>query len=157
MVSKIVIFKEKHGDYYYDASTPEIFNKVALAVLRERFEAGYWYYGPSELTPLSAEDQAIADLTDEQVEALPEALKETTATKRNRILRGVRARQAEYDRDKQWMDTLQELLALPVEEALVHEIEVGNRGRKALTATSFITERADYQYEGFEVEELRTV
>ncbi len=44
---RIIIFKEKHGNRYFDASTEEKLHIAALKVLKERFESG-WYYEPEE-------------------------------------------------------------------------------------------------------------
>lgn len=39
---KILVVKEKHGDYYYDASTDELLDKTCRKILQERLKDG-WY------------------------------------------------------------------------------------------------------------------
>lgn len=48
-MSQILVSKEKHGTYYYPASTTEELGKSALALLTERFNQGYWYLTPDEM------------------------------------------------------------------------------------------------------------
>lgn len=43
MIKEIIIFKEKHGDLAYDASTEEALGKAVLSVIKYRLEAEYWY------------------------------------------------------------------------------------------------------------------
>jgi len=42
-VPQVIIFKEKHGDRYFDASTPENTALACLYVLKERLTAGYFF------------------------------------------------------------------------------------------------------------------
>src|ERR1017187_453922 len=86
---QIIIAKEKHGDFYWDASTPEAWAASALALLTERFRAGYWYYDPigePDEHPFSQERAAeraeYLALTDEDVAGLPEALRREALAKR---------------------------------------------------------------------------
>lgn len=44
-MNKILIIHEKRGDRYFDASTPELLNKAAFDVLKERLEAGWYDFG----------------------------------------------------------------------------------------------------------------
>lgn len=43
MQQKIIVFKEKHGNRYFDASTDEKVQAVALKIFNERLKEGYWY------------------------------------------------------------------------------------------------------------------
>lgn len=40
----ILIFHEKHGDYYYICNTKEDFCKAAMHKLKARLALGYWYH-----------------------------------------------------------------------------------------------------------------
>lgn len=40
---QVIILKEKHGDWHYDASTPENAARACLEVLERRLDEGYWY------------------------------------------------------------------------------------------------------------------
>jgi len=96
-MTQILIFKEKHGDRYFDASTPEMKSAAFLKILRERFTSGYYYEKPkSPERNLSREDKALLSLSEEQLEALPAPLKETTKTQVARLTRKLSHVQEEY-------------------------------------------------------------
>lgn len=40
---QVIILREKHGDWHYDASTPENAARACLEVLERRLGEGYWY------------------------------------------------------------------------------------------------------------------
>ena len=42
-MTKVIIFEEKHGNAYYDASTKERLWKAMYEVIKGRNELGYWY------------------------------------------------------------------------------------------------------------------
>ena len=47
----ILIFKEKHGDRYFDVSTESRLFGACLSVLKERFDEGWWYEPPEGNEP----------------------------------------------------------------------------------------------------------
>lgn len=49
--SRIIVAEEKHYTRYLDASTDEALARSALALLTERFNAGYWYSTPDAVYP----------------------------------------------------------------------------------------------------------
>ncbi len=55
---RLFVFKEKHGDWRYDASTPERASKAVLYTLERRLEEKYWF---SEELP---EDEQVSDQMD---------------------------------------------------------------------------------------------
>jgi hypothetical protein len=102
MVDRIIIFKEKHGDSYFDASTDEALTRACLAVLRDRNQYG-WYYEPEKPErSYSKEERAILAMTDEQVEALPEPIKSETATRKAKLARRFAGAEREYNLDHEW-------------------------------------------------------
>lgn len=40
---QVITLKEKHGDWIYDASTPENTARACLATIKRRLDEGYWY------------------------------------------------------------------------------------------------------------------
>lgn len=95
MLNQIIIAKEKHGDRFYDASTPEAWAKNALKILTERWNEGYWYEDPdddglgnSEWADKRREEYKKAcALTEEEIEALPEDARKTVLTMRKNAKR----------------------------------------------------------------------
>jgi len=43
MVTRILVLKEKHGDWHFDASTPELLHAACLKIVKKRNESGYFY------------------------------------------------------------------------------------------------------------------
>jgi len=41
--TRIVLFREKHGDYYYDASTTMKLAHAFLGVLNRKYKEGFWF------------------------------------------------------------------------------------------------------------------
>jgi len=50
-MGEIIVAEEKHGTWYYPASTYEEFAASALHILTTRHEQGYWYPKPDEMFP----------------------------------------------------------------------------------------------------------
>lgn len=61
----VLVCEEKHGTYYYDATTPEALQSSAFAILKERWEDGCWYYDPGERPQYEG-------LSEDRIEALPD-------------------------------------------------------------------------------------
>ncbi len=53
-MNKIIIFKEKHCERYFYASTPEDLCKIAIKIFKERVVEDYWYEFETE-TPTKPE------------------------------------------------------------------------------------------------------
>lgn len=161
MTSQILIQKSKHADYYYDVSTPELLALASLSILKSNFDAG-WYRNPQEpyLYPaVSDEENALIALTDEQISALPEVIRESTISSRNRAIGRVNRAQREFQQEKDFYNSVAELLALPVDEAIQKTVVrgQGKSWEKTLPlAFDILEQRSDYQYEGFEFETLST-
>src|ERR1043166_6583517 len=56
-MGQVIVCHEKHGEWYYDATTPEKFAESALKILTNRWKDGYWYYDPDELDKESLNSQ----------------------------------------------------------------------------------------------------
>lgn len=156
-MKSVLVVHEKHGDYYYDASTDEARLKAFYSILKERNEAGYWYYRPQPPEEafnrsLKPGEEEFLTMTEEAVEALPEALKTQVQRVRNRK----RGLEREYEREMVWFNMLDEVLALPFEEAKnlveVRRSRDGSREWKNHYIDLLMEGRRDYQYEGYDLE-----
>lgn len=134
---KVLICSEKHGTNLYDASTPEALAEASIHVLKDRMDQG-WYWRDDDDHP--------TPITDEEIEALPEAYKaqakKDQARDRRRIKEGIAAN-VFYDEVKRVID-----------EHDTSSITLG-RGkyeRQVPVAWDLLDSRSDYEYEHVEVE-----
>jgi hypothetical protein len=161
-MSTILIFKEKHGDRYFDASTPEAKSAAFLKILRERFNSGYYYEEPkSPEHTLTKDEKALLSLSEEQLDALPAPLQASTKTQVSRVRRKLRGVQEEYEQAKLWWDSVVALLALDPAEAVNQKeerrIRVMNKTYSVSSAEDLLDARKDYEYEDYWVESLESV
>jgi hypothetical protein len=160
-MDKVIIFHEKHGDRFYDASTDEKLLAALFSVMIDRIEDGYWYREPSLEDfinrRLTEEDRELMEIDKEIVAKLPQSFQDRYQelhTRRDR------ARKA-YEAEKEWWDTLQEIQSLSFEEA-AEKVRTRpsrlNPGRILRTPTIlWVMEwRKDYQYEGWTIQEILT-
>ena len=96
---KILIAHEKHGNRYYDASTPENLGRACLQILKERQEDGYYDLGD----PPDGKD--ILSL--EEIQELPRRLQESERAMVNAYLKEERR----YKQFKTDFDTLTKIIA----------------------------------------------
>jgi hypothetical protein len=132
-MNKILIFREKHGSRYFDASTDELICKAALKVLTERLEDGYWYYEPEP-------PNKGGILTPNQIATLPTAALVNQET--DKLIRyNQDFRQYEYD--------LQEF----------RDIKKSVETKDGLTAYKILRSRScdEYEYETFQLQNLEKV
>lgn len=159
---KLIIVEEKHNTFYYLANDEKEMARVALSILRRRHEEGYWYPKVEELEKAKADTLArieeraepMALLSSEEIDQLPESLRDEAKEKVERHRRKKNNSSREYSHDLEFISLLEELLAMDEDEAL--EKRVGTRSGKPgkRLATRLLEARADYQYEGFTVELL---
>lgn len=131
-MNKIIIFQEKYGDRYFDASTPEKLNAACFKILKERYEDDFWGY--KDISPEPVGDDI---LTDEQIASLPtQSLKETESLKRAKF----------KHRLKNWQQEVKDL----------KQIEYCLQYKDHVAAKQILTARQDGEYESFEIEELES-
>lgn len=153
---KILILEEKHGDRYYDASTPEALSRAAVKVLKERAEEGYWYIRHyADDTPANSKDAELLAVTDEDLAATPAVIRadlEAQVLKaRQRVERTKRLKLEEDE----WFDALESVISAPEEEAWqIKDKGQFTRGGTYL-AYALLRSRSDYEYEGIRIETLR--
>jgi len=162
-MASLMIFKEKHADRYFAVKDDNDRNKVALKILKERYNEGYYYPTVEELDDRKEErletvkkryEKEIA-LTEEEVSNLPDSIKEEIVENREKFNKFVSSVEQEIAYEIKWTEYLNELLSVSEEEALKKIIKTP-RGRKYRMAFKLLQERAfdGHQYEQFEEEIL---
>lgn len=161
MVKAIVIFEEKHSTRYFDASTEDALAAACLKILKERLQAGYWYYRNYEAPELvfGAEDAAIMAMTDEQKSVLPESVRADIEQKQNRLIRQAANYQREKALEDSWWEAVDLIMSKPDEEAIAltsKDVPSAQWGRWRLVVM-VLEARSDGEYENFQVENLENV
>lgn len=103
---RILVAKEKHGDFYYAAGDDDSLAVSALKILRERWDAGYWYEEPEEQPAIMTADE-IAALPNDTLKGA--ALRSNATVERDRRY---------HENHVKWWDSTKALLEMPEEEAL---------------------------------------
>jgi len=146
----ILTAHEKHGDRRFAANDKDGLGRIALKILRERQADGYWYPSREELekeheTDLKsaarmAKAESWLQLTEEEVAALPAAIK----TEAIEALEKYRVRVARLERDHTnevaFVDSLEEIL--------------GSENPDLKKAYALLSQRNIYEYEDFTVDEV---
>jgi hypothetical protein len=128
-MTRILVAKEKYGDRYFDVTTDEQLDKVALFLLKSRFDEGYWYPEPN---PPEALDFSASDI--EKAPASMQAeMKKVLATHRDVVII--------YDDEKEDYDNIVKALDT-------------NDGKLAMR---ILRNRDGYEYEGCQIEECEEV
>jgi hypothetical protein len=155
---QIIVAEEKHGTYYYDASTPEAWAWSSLKILTNRFNEGYWYYDPLNqpdqhefsVKRRQERDELLA-MTDEQIDAIPSD--EVRVDVRKKIKRA----KADYESDRSQSEQYERIKA--VVEAQDDSLVTVGRGqfeRQEPKAWRLLDERSDHEYERVTIEDVES-
>lgn len=123
-MTKILVVKEKHGNRYFDITAEGQLGRVALFLLQQRLDEG-WYPEPCE--------PEAPDFTADDIPGMPEALKKGAA-----IL---------------FEQYQQELLTYRQERAEYNQIQKALAEKNLRMAASALLSRSDYEYEDVQVVE----
>lgn len=147
----ILVVKEKHGTYYFDASTPEKISRAALKILTDRFN-GNWYHRPKDESYFWYGFDKEIILTPEEIEALPEHLRAPELKKLKRL----ESARVELIRAQSWYDEVERIVK---EQDASYEEIVLKSGRTRLESPAWnaLQDRADYEYEELYLERLEEV
>lgn len=124
----VLVEHGKHGEYYWDATTQEKFQANCLAILKNRFDQGWYYYEPEEPT------KPKGLLTKEEIKELQQPYKGQAIQIYNNYVRAKR----EYVSEKELWDEL---------KAAIEENDGG-------LAWGVLYDRSDYEYERVSLEDL---
>jgi hypothetical protein len=124
---KIVIFKGKHGDFYFLVKNITELRNLALRIFMERKREKFWY------TFNNCENPEETKVSSKILSKLPKYLQETVKKKTD-----------EFDEMIRWYDEERK------QEKFYNEIIENRDGKLALR---FLEMRKGYEYEGFSVEE----
>lgn len=157
----VLILEEKQDELYYLLKDEEDFEKALASVVTERFNLGYYYGNPEQFEKVIKELNSeayrkkelgvYADLTQDEIEKLPEALKLEVKEK---IARFEKSKTIEIELQEE--DLRVARYAQKVSEASpslpdeTHEF-VTSKGvtRKTSFARYVMDYRSDYQYESY--------
>jgi hypothetical protein len=140
MANQVVVWHNKHGDVYYDASTPEMWAKSCLAILRDMNEFGHlvaWEIPEKfrEVDPMSVPEGHYRDLVESD-------------NKRHR------SQAAEYTKNN-------DNVAHALDAIKNNDVALVTRGRGRFEHQEpriweLLTRRRDYEYERVELVAVRT-
>lgn len=130
-MKSIIIFKEKYGDRYFDASTEKLKFAACLKILSERFEDHLYDASKEE-----ASDKNI--LSEEQIAQLPtDNLKTQELRKRKEYLKELRR----YKEDVKFYN----------------DVKLAIKSGDGKSAYYLLLQRDGGEYEGFDIEDLEEV
>jgi len=155
---QVIVAEGKYGNDFFDASTPELEARAYSIILAERKEIGYFYREYEGEITLTAEQQEILDMTDEQIEALPSSLRDNSKERKSKIARGLAAKKRRKEQEDQWFNALDKVLAVPAEESYkvtTEGVPGFERGRVRPLAEVLVESRTDGEYENVYTERLR--
>ena len=127
----LLVFKEKHGERYFNVPNDDALFAACLKVVTERLKDGYWYNEPDGVVPQAP------DFTKDQVASMPESMRSDAYKK-------LRA----YD---QALSSFNEEIA---DHAKIKKAVDEKNGR---LAWGIIRDRGRYEYEGYDLERFESV
>lgn len=148
MINRILVWKGKHGDYYFEASTDEELEKSACKIVTQLVKEG-WAYDPGELRVTW--DTNIVDVTDEEIEEMPEAFRATFRQERDRA-RNARSRETRFhEQEKLMWERMNTLMRgeTPTRTVRTRDDELVE---VPVTAWSILQERNGWEHEVYELE-----
>lgn len=159
-MSEIMIFKEKHAERYFVVNSKEDQHKVALKILRERYNEGYWYPTveyiekdrESAVERLNKKyDQNIITLTEDEVEGLPESLQVAARQEREKYNKSLFNVDKYINSEILWVKDLERLVKADPEDAIKMTF-TNSRGRSMNLAMYLLDSRSGAEYEEYTVE-----
>lgn len=145
MTMKIMVLREKHGHRYYSFENKEEYEELALGVLKERYNEG-WY---GKLAALKKQQTEVIKRTIEkypEFDLYPKPLTDRQRAQKAELDSKLESIQEECSTDIEFLETLEKLLALPAGKALETD-----RWDEFKSASDLLRHRGDYEYESFEV------
>lgn len=159
MTKQIIVCDEKHGTFHWDASTPEEWAKSSLAILTERWKAGYWYLNPDSdglgdsewATNERAQIAKAKAMSKEAINELPVVARKAVI----RILADDRRDSSEDKQHRRWYQQAKQVVENQ-DLSLITISEGTKWERQEPAAWRLLEERSDYEYERVSIEPLHT-
>lgn len=145
MTLKIAVLKEKHCPRYYSFETKEEFEALALGVLKERYNEG-WYGSLEELKKSLSSSIARVVARYPEFDLYPKPLTDRQKMLQEEMDSEIERLKEDAATDIDFLETLEKLLALPAGETLQTD-----RWDEFKSASDLLRHRGDYEYESFEV------
>lgn len=137
----LLVFKEKHGTSYYHADNEAQLFAIALTVVRDRYEQGYWYGSEKDIEATRVEQSVrMAKLNGLR----DELAKQTHET----VVRALKRDRDELEREIN--DNVEAIRFFDMAKRAVDE-------RNGGLAWELLQDRSQYEYERFERERIETV
>jgi hypothetical protein len=146
---RILVAHEKHGTYYYPATTLDELSRSALTLLTERLQNGT-YRDPGESPWISDETKDALAMSEETIAALPERM----AKEVKRLRQQARRRQLEHDDDRETYERIKRFVDAADPTVMVRYGK--NKDKISPLAWGLLDARSDYEYERVELETLET-
>jgi len=177
-MGEIIVAHEKHGESYWPASTPEEKAASALAILTERWNQGYWYHDPDEISEWALEHHPeefieilLADVwpgNDAPLEAKQAAVAVHKAGLQERYgddqevldlkLRKLKKATDEWKVRNRERQAYQEIRRVVEEQDLgdyIYETRGGDTRNGGPIAWRLLSDRSDHEYERVSLEQLQ--
>lgn len=151
----VVIEHGKNDPRYFYVRDNDDLNRVALALLKGRHDAG-WYSEPQlkdYLWGLDAPDVVgLLKLSKEEVDALPEAIRASASEKYTELKQREARAKREFKKDSTWYTEMLDLTSMPVSRALMKTNHQGHP-----LAWLLIWLRTEGEYENVSIESFEEV
>ena len=136
---KVLVWKDKHGTSYYDASTPEALAESALNVLGTMMDIGYYYREEKEFE---------VPITDEEIEAMPLKYRDHARKDQSYAKRSI----LDAKENNDFYDEVKRVLA--EHDMSTVTIGRGKHERQVPIAWNLLDSRSDYEYEYVSLEDV---
>lgn len=169
---QILVWKGKHSDSYYDATTDEALQAASRSIIKELVEYGY-VYEPEAPREETEQVKELLALTPEEVEAIPASVRGFT---QNEIRRHKARIAADESAKAEWEEAVahskgEDVARLvmkrddprweKVVEAAAKKPEIYREREEGMfrvvTPWSFLSDRSGFEYEDYELVTVQTV
>lgn len=147
-MEKIIIFKEKHEDDIYNASTQELMLRAMFKKIQERFEMGWYHYEEINLES----EYPLATVEASQLTMLSEAAKKVILALANIDKEKIERKRPYQTEAKRDYELFEKIVNCTEDEAIKRTIRY--RGKIMPTIEYLMISRMDGEYEGYSVEKL---
>lgn len=155
-MKKVIIFKEHYKNYIFDASTEALLLQACISVIERRATSNHFrYFAHGRKFVPTGTEQSYLDLTEEELEILPQAIFETVSVTRKKLNLMISMIEREHSETLEWTTKLETFLSLPANEKLTaKEPTILLNGEQEYTAIWLLKKRASYAGESFEIVNL---